>query len=78
MSWRIEVYDNHTVIAPKDEWVLHDQMLWSRQNDGESEYRCDCVCDPKIILDYDKLTIVHNAFDGRQALEWANEILNKK
>ena len=78
MSWRTTEYDGYVVVAPEDEWHLHDRLLWGRQFNGETEYKCDCGCEPKVILDYDKLLIIHNAFDGRQALEWANEILNKK
>lgn len=37
----------------------------------------NCPCEPKITTDgYDDVIIIHNSFDGREGVEWANEILN--
>lgn len=33
----------------------------------------DCDCEPKI--DFDNEIVIHNSFDGREAVEQANEIL---
>jgi hypothetical protein len=36
-----------------------------------------CPCEPRIIADPDsEMIVVHNSFDGREGVEWANEILN--
>lgn len=36
-----------------------------------------CACEPKIIsLDEGDIMVVHNSYDGREAVEWANEIIN--
>jgi len=37
-----------------------------------------CKCEPSIIADKDSdIIVVHNSFDERECIEWANEILNK-
>jgi hypothetical protein len=37
---------------------------------------CPCKCNPEWKEEDDALLIVHNSFDGREGVEWANEILN--
>lgn len=38
-----------------------------------------CKCEPRIISDTDAdIIVVHNSFDGREGVEWANDILNNK
>jgi len=37
----------------------------------------DCKCKPKIDVLEDRVLIIHNSFDGREAVEWSNEIINK-
>jgi hypothetical protein len=36
-----------------------------------------CDCDPSIIEEYGELIVSHNSYDGREAVEEANEILKK-
>lgn len=37
-----------------------------------------CKCGPRVIAEPDaEMIVVHNSFDGREAVEWANEILNQ-
>jgi hypothetical protein len=37
-----------------------------------------CHCEPSIIMQPDsEIIVVHNSFDGREGVEWANEILNQ-
>ena len=38
---------------------------------------CPCKCEPVFEEKNDALIIVHNSFDGREAVEWANEILKQ-
>lgn len=39
---------------------------------------CICKCNPKIeYQDNGTVIVVHNSFDGREGVEWANEILNR-
>lgn len=35
-----------------------------------------CKCEPKILEEYGHMIVVHNSFDGREAVELAKEILN--
>ena len=37
-----------------------------------------CPCGPSIIEVEGELILVHNSYDGREALEWANQILKEK
>lgn len=35
-----------------------------------------CHCNPRVIIEPDSdIIVVHNSFDGREGLEWAEEIL---
>ena len=37
-----------------------------------------CKCEPKLIIEPNsEIVVVHNSFDGREAVEWANEILKQ-
>lgn len=47
-------------------------------NDSDTHIEKDyCKCKPKIEVFEDRILIIHNSFDGREAVEWANEIINK-
>ncbi len=38
-----------------------------------------CKCNPNIIIESNSdMIIVHNSFDGREGVEWTNEILNNE
>ncbi len=37
---------------------------------------CSCPCEPDWKQQGDSVIIIHNSFDGREGLEWVNEILN--
>lgn len=37
---------------------------------------CQCKCEPEIKNEGDSFLIIHNSFDGREGIEWANEILS--
>ena len=39
--------------------------------------KCKCMAQPQLDPDSGGWVIVHNSFDGREALEEANEILNQ-
>ena len=39
---------------------------------------CPCKCEPIWKEEGDALLIVHNSYDGREAVEWVNEQLNHK
>jgi hypothetical protein len=44
----------------------------------EHEESSTCHCDPEIIEENGEIIIVHNSFDGREGVEWVNDILNCK
>lgn len=37
-----------------------------------------CKCEPKVLNENGNLIIVHNSYDGREGLEWVEELLNKE
>lgn len=39
---------------------------------------CPCKCNPEWKEENDSLLIVHNSFDGREGVEWANQILSSQ
>lgn len=40
---------------------------------------CPCLCDPrKEKSENGTWLIIHNSFDGREGVEWANEIISTK
>ncbi|TAK57878.1 MAG: hypothetical protein EPO24_09425 [Bacteroidetes bacterium] len=42
------------------------------------EYSSMCECEPKIEHVDGNMIFIHNAFDGRLAVEWAEDILREK
>ena len=40
----------------------------------EHEESSTCKCQPSVIEENGELIIVHNSFDGREGVEWVNEI----
>ena len=44
-----------------------------------SERGNTCKCNPEVIIQPNsEIIVVHKSFDGREGVEWANEILNNK
>lgn len=37
-----------------------------------------CKCEPKVIYENGEMIVVHNSFDGREGLEWFNEIIKNE
>jgi len=66
----------------KDGWGLFQTYPteWHVHPENEPDHiHCvlDCQCGPKIDLTNGINIIVHNSFDGREAVETAKEILNQ-
>jgi len=36
-----------------------------------------CECQPRVYFENEEMIIIHSSFDGREALEEVNEILNE-
>lgn len=57
-----------------DEKWLHIIPIWDKK---EHEFKETCHCDPRVEdLENDYILVVHNSYDGREALEEAMKILN--
>jgi hypothetical protein len=61
--WEVTELDDGTVhVVPEDEKPRHEPAS-------------TCPCGPRVEV-HDSLLILHNSFDGREAVEWAEGILN--
>ena len=59
--------------------MIHVYPLYDLEEHDCSENGNTCHCSPKVIIELNsEIVVVHNSFDGREGVEWANEILNKK
>ena len=62
--WEVLPLNDGTVhVVPEDERDRH-------------EPESTCPCGPRVEV-LDDLLITHNSFDGREAVEWAESILNR-
>jgi hypothetical protein len=58
--------------------MLHVYPLDDIEEHDTSDNGNTCKCDPQVIIqDNAEIIVVHNSFDGREGVEWVNEILNK-
>lgn len=39
---------------------------------------CECDCEPRIENSGDGFVVIHNSFDGREGVEWVNELLKQQ
>lgn len=37
-----------------------------------------CKCQPKVIFENGEMIVIHSAFDGREGMEWVNEIFSSE
>jgi hypothetical protein len=44
----------------------------------EHEESTTCKCEPKVIYENGEMIVVHNSFDGREGIEWMNEIFENE
>ena len=58
------------------DWEVFHVLPVNDIKEHRESYVCHCL--PEIIYESGNMIIVHNSFDGREGVEWANEILNKK
>ena len=56
-----------------EERELHTVPL---NDDYDHEHTICCDCNPRIERVNGWIIICHNSFDGREAVEWAEEIIN--
>lgn len=56
--------------------MQHVHPIDDTQEHDTSEKGNTCHCDPSIIIEPNtEIIVVHNSFDGREGIEWVNEIL---
>ena len=36
-----------------------------------------CHCNPNVRIESGEMVVIHNSFDGREGVEWTNDILNQ-
>jgi len=63
-------------VNPINDLKEHDLSIPNIIPDKETGKYCQCKCLPREEWENDCLIIIHNAYDGRQQLEQANDILN--
>ena len=56
------------------EWEIYHVMPVGDLREHESNYLC--FCKPEIRNEGENMIAVHNSLDGREGVEWVNEILN--
>lgn len=69
-------------ITPINDLEPHDETSEQKQIcPGLDEWRfvgCKCKCHPdQKIMKNGAVILIHNSFDGREGVEWTNEILNQ-
>lgn len=70
-----QMKDKHCNNCGHDWEVFHVLPINDTKEHRES-YVCHCL--PEVKHESGNMIIVHNSFDGREGVEWANEILNDK
>ena len=56
------------------DWEVYHVMPNNDLKPHQSSYTCHCK--PTISIEGFNMVCVHNSFDGREGVEWTNEILN--
>ncbi len=64
---------NHCFICLNDWEPLHVMPI---DDEKEHHMKYFCGCDPRLIYESGTIIVVHNSYDGREAIEEANEIIN--
>ena len=62
------------IMKEKDKIIGHITPIDDLKEHSESR---NCKCNPKVEENAYGYLVIHNSFDGREAVEIANEILNK-
>ena len=64
---------NHCFICLNDWEPLHVMPIDDLK---EHHMKYFCGCEPRLIYESGTIIVVHNSYDGREAIEEANEIIN--
>lgn len=71
MSWSVKETDNGIHVIPVNDVEPHEEDVCF---DG-IKHECKCKCQPRSEIENGIWIFIHGAFDGREALEEAKEIL---
>lgn len=63
-------------VNPVNDSEEHDLSIPDLFPNPKTGKHCQCKCLPREEWENDCLIVIHNAYDGRNALELANEILD--
>lgn len=76
-EWKIDLYANVAHVTPIGDVFYHTKkIIWNPQTLTPSSI-CGCKPRREYVLEKDRWVFVHDAFDGRLGVEWANKILEK-
>lgn len=56
-------------------WEIYYVLPVNDAKEHRESYICHCL--PEIKYEGGNMIVVHNSFDGREGVEWVNEILEK-
>lgn len=71
MPWNVIPIDDFIHVVPVDDIENHTtELAWVGLM-----HMFTCKCKPRLEFEKDKIIIIHSSFDGREGLEWANELL---
>ena len=58
--------------------MIHIHPLNDIKEHDTSDKGNTCHCSPEVRIAGNEIFVTHNSFDGREGVEWANDILNQK
>jgi hypothetical protein len=78
--WKVSLNkDGICHVFPLDDLQQHITQVQRIRSKKKFVYRCNCKCKPTFeYIENGRIIVKHSSFDGREALEWANEILKNK
>ena len=56
--------------------MLHVHPLNDIKEHDTSDKGNTCHCNPSVKIEAGEMIVIHNSFDGREGVEWTNDILN--
>jgi hypothetical protein len=57
--------------------MIHVHPINDIREHDTSDTGNTCLCNPIVILENYEMIVIHNSFDGREGVEWANDILRQ-
>jgi len=78
MSWGVFIESAQVRhVIPLDDYGEHIDASEEKEYPMGPHFECKCPCCPRWEYKDGICIFIHSSFDGREALEWANEILSK-